>query len=55
MTNGRNIFRACIAVAAAITYIAASYSCANTSKGPSGGPKDTIPPVVVGIAPEMPW
>ena len=54
MTNGRNIFRACIAVAAAITYIAASYSCANTSKGPSGGPKDTIPPVVVGIAPEMP-
>jgi len=48
------IMRPFIAIAAIITYIAASYSCANTSKGPSGGPKDTIPPVVVGVAPEPP-
>lgn len=54
MTNSRNIIRTSIVIAAIITYIAASYSCANTSKGPTGGPKDTIPPVVVGIAPEMP-
>lgn len=28
-----------------------SHSCANTSEAPSGGPKDTIPPVIVKIDP----
>lgn len=28
-----------------------SHSCANTSGSPSGGPKDTIPPVLVGVNP----
>ncbi|MGM9748782.1 MAG: Ig-like domain-containing protein [Candidatus Cryptobacteroides sp.] len=28
-----------------------SHSCANTTTGPSGGPKDTIPPVLVKITP----
>lgn len=28
-----------------------SNSCANTSGSPSGGPKDTIPPVLVGVSP----
>ena len=30
-----------------------SYSCANTTTPPSGGPKDTIPPVVVKLKPEQ--
>ncbi|MBR6972834.1 MAG: Ig-like domain-containing protein [Bacteroidales bacterium] len=34
--------------------IAASQSCANTKQGPVGGPKDTIPPVIVGINPDVP-
>ena len=50
----RTILRTSVAIAALIAYIAASYSCANTSKGPSGGPKDTIPPVIVGIEPQVP-
>ena len=28
-----------------------SHSCANTTKAPSGGPKDTIPPVITKIKP----
>ena len=30
---------------------ALSHSCANTKASPSGGPKDTIPPVIVGVQP----
>ena len=30
-----------------------SYSCANTTTPPSGGPKDTIPPVITEIYPEI--
>ena len=41
-------------IAAIATYIITTYSCANTSKGPVGGPKDTIPPVVVAVSPDMP-
>ena len=29
-----------------------SHSCANTTEAPSGGPKDTIPPVIVKVQPE---
>ena len=29
-----------------------SHSCANTTTPPSGGPKDTIPPVIVKLYPE---
>lgn len=30
-----------------------SHSCANTTKSPSGGDKDTIPPVIVAVSPAM--
>ena len=30
-----------------------SHSCANTTTPPSGGPKDTIPPVITKISPGM--
>ena len=30
-----------------------SHSCANTTSAPSGGPKDTIPPVITEIYPEL--
>ena len=30
-----------------------SHSCANTTTPPSGGPKDTIPPVITEIYPEL--
>ncbi|MBP5390497.1 MAG: Ig-like domain-containing protein [Bacteroidales bacterium] len=39
---------------AVLLVVAASQSCANTKQGPIGGPKDTIPPVIVGINPDMP-
>lgn len=29
-----------------------SHSCANTKASPTGGPKDTIPPVIVGVQPD---
>ena len=28
-----------------------SHSCANTSQAPTGGPKDTIPPVLISVTP----
>ncbi len=31
---------------------AISHSCANTTTPPSGGPKDTIPPVLISVSPE---
>ena len=31
---------------------ALSHSCANTKASPTGGPKDTIPPVIVGVQPD---
>ena len=30
-----------------------SHSCANTTTPPSGGPKDTIPPIITEIYPEL--
>ena len=33
-------------------YCLNSYSCANTKAAPSGGPKDTIPPVIVKLLPD---
>ncbi|MBR5399285.1 MAG: Ig-like domain-containing protein [Bacteroidales bacterium] len=39
---------------AILLVVAASQSCANTKQGPVGGPKDTIPPVIVGINPDVP-
>ena len=37
--------------AAVLVSVMFSHSCANTSGSPSGGPKDTIPPVLVGVRP----
>ena len=47
-----NILRAVALLCAAGFYISYSQSCANTSKGPQGGPKDTIPPVIVSTLPD---
>lgn len=33
-------------------YLIFAQSCANTSTPPSGGPKDTIPPVIIGVEPD---
>ncbi len=40
-----------IPVAAIMIQVIFSHSCANTTTPPSGGPKDTIPPVVVAVKP----
>ncbi len=34
--------------------VASLLSCANTSQGPLGGPKDTIPPVLIKVVPNQP-
>lgn len=51
----RNSVKEGIKIAASLSivflYILYSQGCANTSKGPSGGPKDTIPPVIVATVP----
>ena len=39
-------------VTACIAYAFSAGSCANTSTPPSGGPKDTIPPVIVEMFPD---
>lgn len=41
-----------LSIAAFITCCILSHSCANTTTPPSGGPKDTIPPVLVNLNPE---
>ena len=40
-----------IPVAIVLGQILFSYSCANTTTPPSGGKKDTIPPMIVGLSP----
>lgn len=47
-----NVLKAAIPAAALIVYCIHTEGCANTSRGPSGGPKDTIPPVIVGRIPD---
>lgn len=37
--------------AVCIFYVLYSQGCANTSRGPSGGPKDTLPPTIVAVVP----
>lgn len=55
MTNIKKFLTGVLAAPlTALLIIAASQSCANTKQGPIGGPKDTIPPVLIGITPEMP-
>ncbi|MBR5034332.1 MAG: Ig-like domain-containing protein [Bacteroidales bacterium] len=48
--NRNTIIMALMIVATALC-CALSHSCANTKASPSGGPKDTIPPVIVGVQP----
>lgn len=50
----KSLLGALAAPLAALLIVAASQSCANTKQGPVGGPKDTIPPVIVGISPDVP-
>lgn len=40
-----------VPVAAIMIQVMFSHSCANTTTPPSGGPKDTIPPVIVAVKP----
>ncbi|MCX4337604.1 MAG: Ig-like domain-containing protein [Bacteroidales bacterium] len=40
-----------IPVAAILVQVMFSHSCANTTTPPSGGPKDTIPPVITAVKP----
>lgn len=54
MNKIKKIISACfpaIPVGLILGSIIFSHSCANTTTGPSGGPKDTIPPVLVKISP----
>jgi hypothetical protein len=46
------VLKAAVFAAIAVAYCLHSEGCANTSRGPSGGPKDTIPPVIVGKIPD---
>ncbi len=39
-------------VAAVVLYCMHTSSCANTTGAPTGGPKDTIPPVITGVVPD---
>lgn len=54
MNKIKKIISACfpaIPVGLILGSIIFSHSCANTTTGPSGGPKDTIPPVLVKVSP----
>lgn len=42
-----------IPLAAIMIQVIFSHSCANTTTPPSGGPKDTIPPVIVAVKPRL--
>ena len=46
------LIRRLLLIAALAVYVAYSHSCANTTQGPTGGPKDTIPPVIVKTIPD---
>lgn len=48
--NRNTLIMALMIVATALC-CALSHSCANTKASPTGGPKDTIPPVIVGVKP----
>ena len=49
----RNRLIAAVLIAATTFCCVISHSCANTKASPVGGPKDTIPPVIVAINPPM--
>src|SRR5574344_2265397 len=46
------VLKAVIPVAAVLVYCLHTEGCANTTQGPTGGPKDTLPPVIVGRIPD---
>lgn len=48
----KNIYRI-LTMALLVAYCMHTSSCASTQGAPTGGPKDTIPPVVVKVVPEM--
>lgn len=51
MTREKSI--AIVAIATFILCCMLSHSCANTTTPPSGGPKDTIPPVLLKVTPDV--
>ena len=42
-----------IPVALVLGSVIFSHSCANTTTPPTGGPKDTIPPLIVAVSPAL--
>ena len=48
----KNIYRI-LTLVLAVAYCLHTSSCASTKGAPTGGPKDTIPPVVVKVVPQM--
>ena len=46
------LYTAAVALGIAL-YVVEVSSCANTKGSPTGGPKDTIPPVVLSVIPEL--
>ena len=48
----RNLFPV-IPVAIILGSVIFSHSCANTTTPPTGGPKDTIPPLIVEVYPQL--
>lgn len=48
----RRIIATAIALALFVAACIGSHSCANTTTAPSGGPKDTLPPVLIKLTPE---
>ena len=53
MQDNRRVWMTALAMAGFLLCLLLSKSCANTTTPPSGGPKDTIPPVLLKINPEF--
>ncbi|HPK30589.1 MAG TPA: Ig-like domain-containing protein, partial [Bacteroidales bacterium] len=53
MQNNGRVWMTALALTGFIMCLLLSKSCANTTTPPSGGPKDTIPPVLLKINPEF--
>ena len=53
MQENRRVLTTALALAGFVLCLMLSKSCANTTTPPSGGPKDTIPPVLLKITPGL--
>ncbi|HPH53456.1 MAG TPA: hypothetical protein PLY62_05265, partial [Bacteroidales bacterium] len=53
MQENRRVLTTALALAGFVFCLFFSKSCANTTTPPSGGPKDTIPPVLLKVNPDF--